>query len=279
MKRLIAVGLGLLLATLIPAASMAQGKANREADMARTVRGILAKNKDPRYVAKLLSKHGARFLGYRQNTVSFVHTGDTVVPARSTVTNVGPDLQAAVTEQALADEVRPLAGEKADLTMTMWMYEWRNSSGTYTEQMILSGSWSATEYSWIDEPRDVIDVRWIVGDLVYVSSSPFDGVQRDQHTNGIASFTVDDQVRSWDLFVNFRPTSSSVYGRWTNVFFNYHHTWWGVKLSVALGGGPNGSTGTITINTDAKTWVEGNGLAFEIGSGDSSGPVTTGLSE
>lgn len=216
------MGLGLLLATLIPAASMANGKANREAEMARTVRGILAENKDPRHVAKLLSKHGARFLGYRQNVVSFVHTGETVVPTRLTVTSVGPDFETTVSKQDQADLIRPLAGEKADLTMTAWMYEWRNSNGTYTEQMILSGSWSATEYSWLDDPRDVIDVRWTVGDLVYVSSTPFDGVQRDQHANGIASFTVDDQVRSWDLFVNFRPTSSSVHGKWTNVFFNYH---------------------------------------------------------
>ncbi|HYG57896.1 MAG TPA: hypothetical protein VD902_07500 [Symbiobacteriaceae bacterium] len=279
MKRFIAVGLGLLLATLIPAASLAQGKANREAEMARVVKGILAETREPRQVARLLSKHGARFLGYRQTTVSFVHTGETVVPTRSAVTSVGPDFQTSVSEQAHAEGISPAAGNKADLTMTTWMHEWRNSDGTYTEQMIVSGTWSDTEYSWIDDPADVIDVRWIVGDLVMSSSSPQDGIQRDQSAPGIASFTVGDQVASWDLFVNFRPTSPAVYGRWTNVFFNYPHTWWGVKLGIQLGGGPTGSTGTITINTDAKLWVEGSPLDFQIGSGGIRGPIITGASE
>jgi hypothetical protein len=275
-KRFVAVVLGLLLVSVLPAASMAHGKAAREAEMARTVRTILTQSKDPRTVAQALSRNGARFAGYRQTTVTFVYDGKSVVPARSVSTVVGPDFQPAVTETAPAGQIRPMAGEKADLTVTMWLYEWRNSTGTFTEQAIISGHWSSTEYSWIDDPNDVIDVRWIVGDLVYLSATPYDGVQRDQHTNGIASFTVNDQIADWDLFVNFRPTSSAVYGRWTNVFVNYTHTWWGVKLSIGLGAGPNGSTGSININTDAKTWTEGTGLAIQIGSEQSRGPVTTG---
>ncbi|HWI61048.1 MAG TPA: hypothetical protein VNT75_04355 [Symbiobacteriaceae bacterium] len=220
MKRFAAVVLGLLLA-VIPAASMAYGKANREAEMTRTMRGIIAQTQDPRQVAQLLNQQGARFVGYRQNTVSFVYTGEAVVPMRSTAEVIGPDFKPTVTEKALASDIKPMAGEKADLTVTMWLYEWRNNDGSYTEQAYINGRWSATEYRWLDDPKDVIDVRWIVGDLVYLSSTPYDGVQRDQHTQGIASYTVDDQVQDWDLFVNFRPTSPNVYGRWTNIFVNY----------------------------------------------------------
>ncbi|HWH71140.1 MAG TPA: hypothetical protein VNT26_17265 [Candidatus Sulfotelmatobacter sp.] len=276
MKRFAAVVLGLLLAVIL-AASMAYGKANREAEMTRTMRGIIAQTQDPRQVAQLLNQQGARFVGYRQNTVSFVYTGEAVVPMRSTAEVIGPDFKPTVTEKALASDIKPMAGEKADLTVTMWLYEWRNNDGSYTEQAYINGRWSATEYRWLDDPKDVIDVRWIVGDLVYLSSTPYDGVQRDQHTQGIASYTVDDQVQDWDLFVNFRPTSPNVYGRWTNIFVNYTHTWWGVKLGVTLTGGPTGSTGSIAINTDAKTWTEGTGLAFQIGSGETRGPAITAL--
>jgi hypothetical protein len=220
-KRFVAVVLGLLLVSVVPAATMAHGKAARETDMARTVRSILAESKDPRTVAKSLSQYGARFAGYAEKTVTFVYDGKTVAPARTVSTTMGPDFSATVTGTSPDATVRPMAGEKADLTVTMWLYEWRNWDGTYTEQAVISGHWSATEYSWIDDPNDVIDVRWIVGDLVYLSSSPYDGVQRDQHTNGIASYTVNDQIADWDLFVNFRPSSSAVYGRWTNVFVNY----------------------------------------------------------
>lgn len=245
--------------------------------MARIMRGVLRQTRDPQQVAQFLSRHGARFVGYQESTVSFVYTGDSVVPTRSTTRTVGPDFKPSASEHAHAEEIKPFAGEKADLTLMLWLYEWRNNDGSYTEQAIINGSWSATEYSWIDDPIDVIDVRWIVGDLVYLSSTPYDGVQRDQHTQGIASFTVGDQVRDWDLFVNFRPASSSVHGRWTNVFLNYHHTWFGVKLGVTLGAAQNGSTGSITINTDAKTWTEGTGLAIQIGSEQSRGPAITGL--
>ena len=268
--------LGLLLA-VIPAASMAYGKANREAEMSRVMRSIIASSKDPRQVAQLLKQKGARFMGYRQSTVTFVNTGEAVVPLRSRTEAVGPDFRPTMTERAPAAGVSPMAGEKADLTVTMWLYEWRNSNGTFTEQAYMNGRWSSTEYRWLDDPVDVIDVRWIVGDLVFVSSTPYDGVQRDQHANGIASYTVNDQVQDWDLFVNFRPTSQSVYGRWTNVFVNYTHTWWGVKLGITLNGGPTGSTGSIVINTDAKTWTEGTGLAFQIGSQETRGPAITSL--
>jgi hypothetical protein len=275
MKRFAAVVFGLLLACGLPAASVAERKANLEEEMQQTMRGILAATRQPNEVAPLLSVRGAQFLGYRETKVSFVRTAEGVQPVRTAVTTIGPDLVATVSE-SLRKEPHPMAGEKADLTVTMWLYEWRNRDGTYTEQAIISGHWSDTEYPWMDDPRDVIDIRWVVGDLVYLSSSPFDGVQRDQHTHGIASFTVSDQVESWDLFVNFRPVSPDVHGKWTNLFVNYTHTWWGIKLSVTLGAGPTGSTGSLQVNTDGRTWTEGTGLAFQIGSGETSGPVSTG---
>lgn len=268
--------LGLLLA-VVPAASMAYGKADSEAEMSRVMRKILAQSNDPREVAQLLNQHGARFVGYRQSTITFVNTGEAVVAMRSSATAIGPDLQPSITAQPRATAITPMAGEKADLTLTMWLYEWQNRNGTYTEQVYINGRWSATEYAWLDDPADVIDVRWIVGDLVYASSTPYDGVQRDQHALGIASYTVGDQVRDWDLFVNFRPTAQNVYGRRTNIFVNYTHTWWGVKLGITLNGGPAGSAGSITINTDAQMWTEGTGLDFQIGSGETRGPAITSL--
>lgn len=277
MKKFVALVLGLALAAMIPAASLAQGKARRDEETVLSVRQILAQTRVPRQVAGRLAERGARFLGYRETKVTFVYTGEAVVATQSTTTSVGPDFESKAETKVHAPGVRPLAGQKADFTMTMWLFEWRNTDGTYTEQAVVNGHWSSTEYTWIDDPNDVIDVRWIVGDLVYLASYPYDGVQRDQHTQGIASFTVNDQVRDWDLFVNFRPVSPSVYGRWTNVFANYTHTWWGVRLQVTLGAGPTGSTGSIQINTDAKSWTEGTGLAFQVGSEQSRGPVTTGL--
>ncbi|HEY3367317.1 MAG TPA: hypothetical protein VGK74_19850 [Symbiobacteriaceae bacterium] len=227
MKRFVAVTLGLLLASFIPVASLAKGKAGREAEMMRTMRAVLAQTKDPRQVAGLLSNHGARFIGYQENKVTFVYTGDRVVPAQSVTKSVGPDFLPVVAVKNPAGAVRPDAGDKTDFTLTLWLYEWQNYDNTYTEQAVVNGYWSATEYPWLDQPADVIDVRWIVGDVVYLSSQPYDGVMRDQHTNGIASYTVADQVRNWDLYVNFKPVSSSVYGKWSNVFANYTHTWWG----------------------------------------------------
>lgn len=280
--------LGLLLA-VIPAASMAYGKANREAEMTRTMRGIFAKSNDPRQVAQLLKQQGVRFLGYRQNTVTYMNTGKAVVPARSRTEAIGPDFRPIISETKAAgiieadgngaaiDGISPTAGEKVDLTLTLWLYEWRNQDGTYTEQAYINGRWSSTEYRWLDDPVDVIDVRWIVGDVVFSSSTPYDGVQRDQHTNGIASYTVGDQVQDWDLYVNFRPTSPNVYGRNSNIFINYTHTWWGVKLGITLNGGPTGNPGSISIATDAKLWTEGTGILFRIGSGETRGPAITSL--
>lgn len=213
--------LGLLLASAIPVAGMAQGKARREAEMASTMRGILSGSKDPQQVARLLQEHGARFLGYQETRITFAYTGESVQPTQSATRTVGPGLEHQVVSQSLGAGVSPLGGEKTDLTLTLWLYEWLNQDGTYTEQAVISGHWSDTEYSWLDDPADVIDVRWTVGDLVYLSSTPFDGVRRDQHTNGIASFTVNDQVASWDLFVNFKPVAPGVYGKWTNIFANY----------------------------------------------------------
>lgn len=228
MVRFIAVLLGLVLAVGIPFASMAEGKARarREAEMAAAVRSVLRHTTDPAAVAELLQKSGTRLLGFQETTVTFVYDGERVVPAQSATRTLTAGAAPAVSVKAAGGStITPLAGEKADLTLTLWLYEWRNWDGTYTEQAAISGYWSATEYSWLDDPADVIDVRWTVGDLVYASSTPFDGVKRDQHTNGIASYTVNDQVKSWDLFVNFKPVSFSVYGKWTNIFANYTQAW------------------------------------------------------
>lgn len=271
-----AVLLGLLMVGTLPISGTAQGAMGREAEMAGTVRAILAESRDPQHVARELSRHGVRLLGRQQSRVTFLYDGSQVVPLRSVTPMLDGAEGGSVRIIGRSGEITPMAGEKADLTLTLWLYEWRNRDGTYSQQAVISGNWSATEYWWLDDPADVIDVRWIAGDLVYVSSMPFDGVQRDQHTNGIASFTVGDQVQSWDLFVNFRPVSTSLHGKWTNVFANYTHTWFGVKLSVILGAAPQGATGTISVSTDGKTWTEGTGLAFQIGSGATRGPAITG---
>ncbi|MFZ5815485.1 MAG: hypothetical protein ACOY93_09325 [Bacillota bacterium] len=278
MKRVLACVLGILLFTSLTARA-AEGPATQEEVVALLVRSITRAESDPRAVAAALGEHGIRFAGFHQRTITLAFDGQEVHVTGDRSRTMGADLvpRGGAVEPAPASDPSVAAGEKTDLTLTMWLYEWRRYDGTYREQTMVSGHWSNTEYSWMDDPADVIDLRWIVGDIVYLSSTPFDGVQRDQHTQGIASFTVDDQVADWDLFVNFRPVSSDVYGRWTNVFVNYSHTWWGARLSVQLGAGPTGSTGNITINTDAQTWTEGTGLAFRIGSGESRGPVQTGV--
>jgi len=239
--RVAALGMGILLALCVPAASLAGGSPVRSPESVQAaVRTALRGGSDPAAAARRLGALGLRVAGYQEVRVE---------------------------PQA--------AGRKADLTLTVWLYEWQNPDGTYTEQAAISGHWRDTEYRLIDAPADVIDVRWTVGDLVYVSSTPFDGVRRDQHTNGIASYTVDDQVKSWDLFVNFRPVATSVYGRWTNLFVNYTHTWLGLRLGIALASAPQGASGTISINTDAKTWTQGTGLAFQIASEGAAGPAMT----
>jgi len=242
--------------------------------VALLVRSLIRQDRDPQRVAEALAEQTIRLLGFQERRVTFLYDGKEVRPISQELRVAGPDLKVSVVEQGA--EVEPTSGEKADLTLTMWLYEWAMRDGSYREQAVISGYWSSTEYSWIDDPADVIDVRWIVGDVVYLSSAPYDGIQRDQHTLGIASFTVDDQVQAWDLFVNFRPASSNVHGRWSNIFLNYTHTWWGATLSISLGAGPSGNTGSIDISTNAQTWTEGTGLAFRIGSGQTRGPVQTG---
>ncbi|MFZ5823138.1 MAG: hypothetical protein ACOY94_02150 [Bacillota bacterium] len=278
MKRILACVLGILLLSGM-GVSAAEGPMTQEEEVALLVRQTVAADPAPRQVAKALAERRIRFVGFQQRQVTFAFDGQEVRAVHSQTTTVGPDLAPHSQAEGAPPDSSVMAGEKADLTLTMWLYEWRRSDGSYREQAMVNGYWSSTEYSWIDDPDDVIDMRWIVGDLVYLSSTPFDGVQRDQHTQGIASFTVNDQISSWDLFVNFRPVSSQVHGKWTNLFINYTHTWWGARLSVQLGAGPTGSTGSITINTDAHTWTEGTGLAFLIGSGEDHGPVLTGLPE
>gem|GEM_PF-2981325 len=252
----------------------AEGPATQEEEVALLVRSLIRQDRDPQRVAEALAEQTIRLLGFQERRVTFLYDGKEVRPISQELRVAGPDLKVSVVEQGA--EVEPTSGEKADLTLTMWLYEWAMRDGSYREQAVISGYWSSTEYSWIDDPADVIDVRWIVGDVVYLSSAPYDGIQRDQHTLGIASFTVDDQVQAWDLFVNFRPASSNVHGRWSNIFLNYTHTWWGATLSISLGAGPSGNTGSIDISTNAQTWTEGTGLAFRIGSGQTRGPVQTG---
>jgi hypothetical protein len=277
MKRIVAsvaIMLGLCLASVVTVQHLAEGRGLVEVDRTPEVRKVLHASREPGRVAELLAARGIYYAGMRQAKVTFAKVGDQVVVARTVRSASGPDGKVVQHEEPGMD-AGIMAGEKADFTLTMWLYEWRNYNGTYTEQAALTGSWSDTEYGWLDDPVDVIDVRWIVGDLVYLGSTPYDGVQRDQATQGIASFTVNDQVANWDLYVNFRPTSSAVYGRWTNVFANYHHTWMGIRLQVQLSAGQSGGTGALTLNTEARTWVEGVGLAIQIGSQGSSGPVTS----
>lgn len=278
MKRMLACVLGVLLLSGM-GVSAAEGPATQEEEVALLVRQAVAADPSPRQVAKALAERRIRFMGFQQKQVTFAYDGGEVRAVESRTTTVGSDLVPHNQSGGAPPDSWVMAGEKADLTLTMWLYEWRRSDGSYREQAMVNGHWSSTEYSWIDDPEDVIDLRWIVGDLVYLSSVPLDGVQRDQHTQGIASFTVNDQISSWDLFVNFRPVSSQAHGRWTNIFLNYTHTWWGARLTVQLGAGPTGSTGSISINTDARTWTEGTGLAFLIGSGEDHGPVLTVLPE
>lgn len=274
MKRvLVCVLVFLMLMSL--SVSAAEGPAAEEEEVALLVRTIVARaDGDPGRVAKDLAQQGIRFLGYQKRSVTFAFDGKAVHPIQGRSTSMGADLTPVTKEPAPLTDSWILAAQKADLDVTLWFYEWRRSDGTYREQLIVNGYWDSTENAWMDDPADVIDVRWIVGDLVYLSSTPLDGVQRDQHTHGIASFTVDDQIACWDLIVNFRPVSSDVHGRYSNIFVNYHHTWLGAKLTIQLGAGPTGSTGNITITTDASSWTEGSGFAFQIGSGKGHDPVT-----
>lgn len=284
MKRIVAsvaIVLGLVMAALVPLHQV-EGRVRvpKDAgvvDRAPEVRQILAESRDPLVVKRRLAERSIRFVGMRQAQVTFAKQGDQVVVADTMRQSVDESGKVVLQEESASGGPSIMAGEKTDFTMTMWLYEWRNSDGTYTEQVALTGYWSNTEYSWLDDPADVIDVRWIVGDLAYLSSTPYDGVQRDQTSQGIASYTVNDQVRTWDLYVNFRPTSSAVYGKWTNLFANYHHTWMGTRLSIQLQAGATGGTGNLTLNTEARTWVEGLGLAIQIGSQSSRGPVTSSV--
>lgn len=284
MKRVVAsvaIVLGLTIAALVPL-HQAEGRVRAQADAevvdrAPEMRQILAESRDPIVVRSRLAERSIRFVGMRQAQVTFAKQGDQVVVANTVRQTVDSEGHVTLQEESATGGPSIDAGQKTDFTMTMWLYEWRNRDGTYTEQVALTGYWSSTEYSWLDDPADVIDVRWIVGDLVYLSSTPYDGVQRDQTAQGIASYTVNDQIRTWDLYVNFRPTSSAVYGKWTNIFANYHHTWMGAKLSVQLQAGTSGATGSLTLNQDMKVWVEGVGLAIQLGSEASRGPVSSSV--
>lgn len=274
MKRVLALVLVFLCLSSLSVS--AAEPAAREEEVTLLVRNaVIAAQGDPRLVAESLAEQGIRFLGHQQYTVTYVYDGKEVKAVQTRSVKVGTDLTVHV-EVPLSDP-SVLAGEKTDLEVDMWLVEVQLSDGSFREHLFVSGWWSSREYSWIDDPADVIDVRWIVGDIVYVSSNVYDGIQRDQHTQGIASFTVDDQIASWDMSVTFRPVSPDRHGRYSNLFVNYTHTWWGAKLTVQLGAGPTGSTGSIAINTDARTWTKGSGFAFQIGSGQGHGPVTFGI--
>lgn len=212
------------------AASSGAEDGGRGPQMAAYMRRVLRRTQDPAKVSELLAKQNARFLAYQSVTISYVRVNNESVPVELTTVTVGPDLVAQQSTQSLLPEgsvdfVDLTAGRKSDFRLRQWLYEWRNRNGTYTEQNVTTGSWSSPEYRWMDNPDDVIDVRWVVGDLAYVRAYPYDGVRFDQQVHGVASFTVDDQVRNWDVFVDFTPTGPDVYGRVTNVFTNYHQIW------------------------------------------------------
>lgn len=274
---LLAVALGLM-----PPGGATAAPAPPEGPAVRAlVRQVLRTTHDPARVATLLQARGVRFLGYQALGLRLTGARGGCTPALAETTTMGPDLQpqvaVAVLEEAGGwDGARILAGRKYDFLLRQWLYEWTNADGTLTEETVITGRWLSPEWQWLARPADVIDVRWVVGDLAYVVAYPYDGVQFDQQTQGAASFTVDDLVPDWTLFVDFTPASSSAYGRVTNVFANYTHTYLGFRVQVTLGAGANGTTGSVSIQTDARTWTKGTGLALRIGSRESRGPASAG---
>lgn len=251
-------------------------------EMRAYMRRVLRQTQDPARVAALLAARGVRFLGYQAVGVRFTRDADgRPTPWLVETVTMGPDLVSTVQQEVLApapagqDGPGALAGRKSDFLLRQWLYEWANQDGTFTEENVTTGTWYSPEWRWMARPADVIDVRWIVGDLAYVAAYPYDGVTFDQQTQGAASFTVDDLVDHWTVFVDFTPASRSVYGKVTNVFANYTHTYLGFKLSITLNAGPTGSTGSVSVNTDARTWVKGTGLALRIGSRESRGPASS----
>lgn len=57
------------------------------------------------------------------------------------------------------------------------------------------------------------------------------------------------------------------------------HTWLGWRLTIVLGSGSAGTTGSVTLQTDARTWTKGTGLPIRIGSEESNGPATGGVAD
>ncbi len=250
-------------------------------DVRALMRRVLHKTQDPVQVAHLLAKKGVRFQGHQAVGVRFARDAAGVpTPWLIETTTVGADLGIAVERQVLDQAqlgagVEILAGRKYDFLLRQWLYEWTNADGTFTVESVTTGTWFSPEWRWIARPADVIDVRWVVGHLAYVAAYPYDGVAFDQQTQGAASFTVDDLVTHWTLFVDFTPASNNVYGTVTNVFTNYTHTYLGLRLGVTLGAGSNGATGSVTVNTDARSWMKGVGLALRIGNNESRGPASS----
>lgn len=226
MKRILAYVLVYLCFTSL-SVSAAEAPVSEEEQMAQLLRSTVAARGDPLRVAEALAEQGIRFLGYRKQSVTYWFDGKQVQAVDGPSLTVGPNLVTRIEEPAASKDPSALAGNKTDLTVDMWLVESQLSDGSFRQHLFVSGWWSSREYAWIDDPADVIDVRWIVGDIVYVLSEVYDGVQRDQHTQGIASFTVDDQIASWDMTVTFRPTSPAVYGKYSNLFVNYTQMWWG----------------------------------------------------
>lgn len=279
--RAVAIGLTCFLGvSLVPRVGHAAAgwpRPDRGTQIAARVRMLLQETEDPVQVARGLTEAGIRFIGYQALTMDVWDAGDGPVLGAVTRQSMGTDLVPTSRDLTPLTKAKAMffgrpAGRKDDFTLRQWVYEWKEPDGTLREQAAITGAWQAPERWWKARPADVIGVEWVPQDLAYVVARPYDGVHYDQQTLGAASFTVDDSVRRWVLFVDFTPTAPSVYGKVTNIFVNYTHTYLGWSLRVILGAGKDGGTGSVMVETNGRAWTEGTGLALRIGTRDSRGP-------
>lgn len=270
-QRVLALAVALALAWAVPAAQgapRAPGDQQQADAMAAYMRQVLARTRDPAAVAAALDRRGASLLGYQEVRV-WLAPGSEGRPEVERATVLTADALGTRT----SGQVEPAAGRREDFVLRQWLYEWQNGDGTWTEQNVVTGQWLSTEYWWLKHPDDVLDLRWVVGDLVLTVCRPYDGVRSDRQTLGAADFLADDAIGSWTVICDFTPASSAVYGKVTNVFTGYTHTWLGWRLAVYLYPGTAGTTGSVRVSTDAYTWYKSTGLAIRIASGDAKGPA------